>query len=73
MMYYTIYSAVREAKQSKIGNKILTLNLYAYLNTNFRESGLHTLRYTIFGVDKKRRISKPQNYKMATTTNSVNY
>ena len=45
---------MREAYQSKIGQRILNSNLLVHLNPNFRESGLHTyihkwLPYQILG------------------------
>ena len=36
--------AVREAYQSKIGQRIHNSNLHVHLNPNFRESGRHTYR-----------------------------
>ena len=37
----SIYSAVREAYQSQIGQRILNSSFRVHLNPNFRESGLH--------------------------------
>ena len=39
-MLHSIQSAVREAYQSKIGQKIFTSSLRVHLSPNFREPGL---------------------------------
>ena len=46
-MFHRINSAVHEAYQAIIGQRILTSNLRVHLNPNFKLSRLHTVTYLI--------------------------